>query len=357
MNGKSRCLILVAALGLSPMCPGQDEVPTKKFRYLKDPQRSLTAYLPDGWRPEDRRSALVIYRCNIPVQREYFRKLGMVVIKPQTAPVNSGKLPGMTLQQIAASPKPRDQVADTKSAIRFLRANAASLGIAPDKIVATGASGGGDLALQTCLNDSFFHEADDLSVSCCPDALVLYCPAFDGIDIWFVKNATIREQTRKKAPAFLDHLSRFIADPNDEYARPLDHRANLIQLAETLGREKGIHPDEVERFQTVLKLFNERDWQLLHPAEDALKMSATRLLTKQKTLPPTLILIGDRDHLAAHQNAFINHARKQGRKFELKVYRGGGHSFMIQPAFQMKSTIDVRAFLEERGILPVGKSR
>ena len=80
--------------------------------------------------------------------------MGMVVIKPQTAPVNSGKLPTMTLDEIAASPKPRDQVADTKSAIRFIRSNAQSFGIDPEKIVATGTSGGGDLALQSHLNQS-----------------------------------------------------------------------------------------------------------------------------------------------------------------------------------------------------------
>ena len=43
-----------------------------------------------------------------------------------------------------------------------------------------------------------------------PNVLVLYCPAFDGIDIWFVKTKIILEKTRAEAPGFLPHLKKFI---------------------------------------------------------------------------------------------------------------------------------------------------
>ena len=347
-------LSLIALFGLSPLhSSGQDKGVTKKMRYLEVPPRSLTVYYPDNWSTTDRRPALVIFRCNIPAQREYFRKLGMVVIKPQTAPVNSGQLPGMSLEEIAASPKPRDQVADTKSAIRFIRNNATTLGIDPEKIVATGTSGGGDLALQSHLNRSFTHKQDDLAVSCSPDILVLYCPAFDGIDLWFVKTEDFLNATRASSPAFIPYLDRFIANTGDSYARPIDHRKTLIELADTIGIQNNISKAEIESFQNTLELFNERDWQLLHPAEDALEMSATRILTKSSRLPPTQILIGDRDHLAKAQQAFLEHARNQGQAFDLKVYKGGGHSFMTQPAFESTSTEDVHSFLKQHKILPV----
>ena len=345
-------IVTLAAIFAITTAAAQEKAKTGKLRYLEQPARSLTIHYPDGWNETDRRPALVIFRCNIPEQREHFRQLGMVVIKPQTAPVNSGKLPGMSLEEIAASPKPRDQVADTKSAIRFIRANAPKLGIDPSKIVATGTSGGGDLALQSHLNQSFVHPSDDRSISCSPDGLVLYCPAFDGIDIWFVKSKALLEETRKSAPLFLPHLDKF-ADTAGPYALPLDHRASLIEEAVSLGKKEKLPPDQVASFQSVLKLFNERDWQLLHPVEDALKMSASRLLTKDTVLPPTLLLIGDRDHLAKPQQAFIDHARKLGHEFDLKLYRGGGHSFMMQPAFEKTSTADVEAFLIKRSFLPV----
>ena len=233
------------------------------------------------------------------------------MIKPQTAPVNSGNLPKMTLEEIAKSAKPRDQIADTKSAIRFIRSNAEKLGIDPKKIVATGTSGGGDLALQSHLNRAFEHESDDISVSCSPDVLVLYCPAFDGIDIWFVKEDEIQERIKKEAPSLERHADDFFKVTGD-YVMPLDHRETLFELAETVRIAQKILKEEIAAFKGILKLFNDRDWQLLHPVEDALKGSASRILTTA-LLPPTIILHGTRDHLIAPQTAFINKAREMGQ--------------------------------------------
>jgi acetyl esterase/lipase len=329
---------------------------TKSFLYKAMPRRTLTVYCPDDWQPTDTRPALVIFRCNIPAQREHFRRLGMVIIKPQLAPVNSGQLPKLSLDEIAALPRPRNQVEDSKSVIRYLRANTDSLGIDPHRIVATGTSGGGDLALQSCINRSFQDSNDDQSISHRPDALVLYCPAFDGIDIWFVKTDALLERTKIEAPSFVPHLPRFARMTPEGYSVPLDHRASLIKLASQLGQEEGVADAEIAQFQKVLELFNARDWQLLHPVEDALKMSASRILPKEP-LPSTMILFGDRDHLSKYQNAFVDKARAAGKQFELKVYKGGGHSFMTQPAFEKPSTQDVEAFLKQHGYLPAVATR
>lgn len=326
-------------------------VETKTLVYKAKPRRTLTVYYPDGWKESDRRSALVIFRCRIPAQREHFRQLGMVIVKPQLAGVNSGQLPKLSLDEIASLPRPRNQVEDTKSVIRFLRANADSLGIDPGRIVATGTSGGGDLALQSSINRAFEDPGDDKSVSHRPDGLVLYCPAFDGIDIWFVKTEDLLQRTKDDAPAFMPHLKQFARQTPEGYSVPLNHRAELIRLAGSLGKSEGIEEAEIARFQKVLELFNARDWQLLHPVADALKMSASRILPKEP-LPPTLILFGDRDHLAEPQNAFVKKAREAGKQFELKVYKGGGHSFMTQPAFEKPSTQDVESFLRRNAFLP-----
>ncbi|MGZ0174034.1 MAG: alpha/beta hydrolase [Planctomycetales bacterium] len=326
-------------------------IPTKTLVYKVKPHRTLTVYYPDGWKPSDKRSTLVILRCNIPVQREHFRRLGMVIVKPQTAPVNSGQLPKLSLQKIASLPRPRHQVEDTKSAVRFLRANAATLGIDSKKIVATGTSGGGDLALQASINRSFEDANDDLSISPRPDALVLFCPAFDGIDIWFVKTETLLQRTKEDAPAFVAHMKKFARSTPEGYSVPLDHRVELIKQAATLGKREGIDDEEIARFQKVLELFNVRDWQLLHPVADALKMSASRILPKGP-LPPTLIMHGDRDHLLKYQQAFVAHAREAGQQFELKVFKGAGHSFMMQPVFEKPSTQEAEQFLRQHGYLP-----
>lgn len=353
-------VIVVLSVSLATPVSGDEDsssvgeataIQPKAIVYKPKPRRTLTVYYPDDWKPNDTRPALVIFRCNIPAQREHFRRLGMVIIKPQLAAVNSGQLPKLSLDEIAALPRPRNQVEDAKSVIRYLRTNSDSLGIDPDRIVATGTSGGGDLALQSCINQTFEDSNDDRSVSHRPDALVLYCPAFDGIDIWFVKTETLLEQTKQDAPAFVPHLARFARKTPEGYSVPLDHRVNLIRLASELGQQKGITEAEITQFQKVLELFNARDWQLLHPVEDALKMSASRILPKEP-LPPTLILFGDRDHLAQYQRAFVDKAREAGKRFELKVYKGGGHSFMTQPALEKPSTTDVEDFLRRHGYLP-----
>jgi acetyl esterase/lipase len=268
----------------------------------------------------------------------------MVIVKPQLAPVNSGKLPSMTLDEIAQAAKPRNQVADAKSVIRWLRANANTLGVAPQRIVATPTSGGGDLALQSYLNKAFEDPHDDRSVSHQPNALVLFCPAFDGIDICFVEMKTLLKEMKANAPSFVPLLSEFINDTSAQYATPRDHRADFIRLAAKRGMEEGIDESEVKRFQQILSMFNQRDWQLLHPAEDALKMSASRILTKAP-LPPTLLMYGTRDHLYKHQQAFVERARSLGQEFKLKIYDGGGHSFMLQAAFMQPSTDEVENFL------------
>lgn len=325
---------------------------TTSIIYLKNPDRRLIVFFPDGWKASDKRSALVIFRCNIPHQREHFRKLGMVVIKAQLAPVNSGALPGLSLKEIATLPKPRAQVADTKSAMRYLRVHAGQLGIDPSRIVATGTSGGGDLALLSHLNRTFENPGQNSDIPHSPDGLVLYCPAFDGIDIWFVQTSVLLARTRKEAPAFVPFLGRFVKRTDVEYAQPLDHRATLIDLAVRVGKEEGIASSQVEAFQSILGLFNKRDWQLLHPIEDALQMAASRLLTRAP-LPPTIILFGERDHLYKHQVAFVETARRLGQEFDLKIYKNGaGHSFMTQPAFLEPSTREVENFLRKSGFLP-----
>lgn len=323
---------------------------TGSYVYREAPARRLTIYYPQGWQQADLRPALVIFRCNIPEQRKHFLERGMVVIKPATAPVNSGRLPSMRLEEIAKAAKPREQVMDCKSAIRFIRANAKKIGIDPKKIVATGTSGGADLALLTHLNQSFVHPEDDQSVSASPDALVLYSPAFDGLDIWFVKSADFYPRLKAEAPAFAPLLERFVTPLDSGYIQPLDHRAVLLELADELGRERGIPGKQVAAFKDILSLLNKRDWQLLHPVKDALKMSASRILTRDP-LPPTIVLLGDRDHLRVPQLAFVKRARELGQRFEQKEYENGGHSFMTMPAFERRSTLAVDAFLVRNGVL------
>jgi acetyl esterase len=75
---------------------------------------------------------------------------------------------------------PFDAVADAKSAIRWMRIHAASLGVDARKIAAIGASSGGHIALAAAVFANDFDDpGDDRAVSARPDALVLFAPVVD----------------------------------------------------------------------------------------------------------------------------------------------------------------------------------
>ncbi len=75
---------------------------------------------------------------------------------------------------------PFESLIDAKSAIRFIRKNANAFNIDENKIIASGGSAGGHLASATALISDYNASTDDLSVSCIPNALVLFNPVIDN---------------------------------------------------------------------------------------------------------------------------------------------------------------------------------
>lgn len=79
---------------------------------------------------------------------------------------------------------PIESVKDARSAVRWLRANAADLGVDPDRIVASGQSAGGQLALATALLHGMDEATDDRAVSPAPNAIVLYSSCVNTLEPW-----------------------------------------------------------------------------------------------------------------------------------------------------------------------------
>ena len=81
---------------------------------------------------------------------------------------------------------PFDAVADARNAIRWVRRDAARLGIDPDRVAALGTSAGAHLALSAAM----FDEPWGSDTSAVPDALVLRSPAISvESSTWFQKLA------------------------------------------------------------------------------------------------------------------------------------------------------------------------
>jgi acetyl esterase/lipase len=81
---------------------------------------------------------------------------------------------------------PFEGVSDAKSAIRWIRKNADELNIDGNKIIATGNSAGGHLALCTAIIDALDEQNEDLSISSKPNALILKSAVYDPTrNAWF----------------------------------------------------------------------------------------------------------------------------------------------------------------------------
>ncbi len=95
---------------------------------------------------------------------------------------------------------PQECVADAKSAIRYVRSNAKKLNLDPQRVVAAGGSAGGHLAAATATLTAFDDSKDDVSVSCCPNALVLFNPVYNnGPGQWGHKS--VKDYWKKISPA------------------------------------------------------------------------------------------------------------------------------------------------------------
>jgi acetyl esterase/lipase len=97
-------------------------------------------------------------------QCQYFASRGMVAITADYRVASRQRA------------KPAQCVADAKSAIRWVRKNAARLGIDPNRIVAAGGSAGGHLAACTAVVPGLDEPSEDTTVSAVPNAAVLFNP-------------------------------------------------------------------------------------------------------------------------------------------------------------------------------------
>lgn len=133
----------------------------------------LYVFEPQDHKPSDKRPAIVFFfgggwANGSPQQFEpqcrYLASRGMVAIAADYRVASRHQV------------KAVDCVRDAKSAIRWVRAHAAELGVDPDRIVAAGGSAGGHIAACTGLLKEFDEPSEEATVSSRPSALVLFNP-------------------------------------------------------------------------------------------------------------------------------------------------------------------------------------
>lgn len=157
--------------GYPPNLPGAK---VETYKTVGDVKLNFYIYNPEGHKPTDKRPAIVFFfgggwTNGSPGQFEehckHLASRGMVAITADYRVANRHEVKAVSC------------VADAKSAIRFVRKEAARLGIDPNKIAAGGGSAGGHLAACTGVIQGFDESTEDAAISSVPNALALFNPA------------------------------------------------------------------------------------------------------------------------------------------------------------------------------------
>ncbi len=151
---------------------------TLLFKKTEQGDLKLLMFYPPAYKKAGKVPAIVLFfgggwvtgdnAVQMTAQAKYFASRGLVGICPMYRVVKTH------------GTSPKESLQDAKSSMRWIRSHAAELGIDPDRIIAGGGSAGGHLAVATALVDGFNEPGEDTSVSCLPQALVLFNPVFDN---------------------------------------------------------------------------------------------------------------------------------------------------------------------------------
>jgi acetyl esterase/lipase/lysophospholipase L1-like esterase len=189
-------------------------------------------------------------------QSEYFASRGILAISAEYRIKNTH------------GTSPFECVEDGKSAIRWVRENAKKLNIDPNKIVASGGSAGGHVALTTALINGLDNADENLSISSVPNAVVAYNPVSDTTEKGYgSKKVTGREteisptdQVKKDMPPMLifhGTKDRTVPFENAErFTRLMKEAGNDCELFAIKDVDHGAFNGDFFRKGTGNKYFN-----------------------------------------------------------------------------------------------------
>jgi acetyl esterase len=158
-----------------------ESVPDSMWTYKTAGQKELqlSVFLPEDYETSTKKYSTIVYfhggswRVGDPSLQypdcEYWSRRGMIAVSVE-----------YRLKERDGVEVPLECVKDAKSAIRYLRKNAEELKVDTEKVVVAGGSAGGQLAAATAVLDHFATNDDcyELSISCKPNAVILYNPFF-----------------------------------------------------------------------------------------------------------------------------------------------------------------------------------
>jgi acetyl esterase/lipase len=217
--------------------------PSRKVVYKSVGERDLELHIfePEGHAPAtDRRPCFLIIHGGgwtggeprvFYTIADHYAKKGMLAISLQYRLIDAKA--GVTVF---------DCVKDGRSAVRWLRTHARTLGIDPKRIAVSGGSAGGHVALGTAVfeNGSDIDEStDDFSVSCVPDLLIPLNPVIDTSADGYGQQK-IGKRWRALSP--LHHVKRglpptLICHGTEDTVTPYVGAARFVELSKAAGND------------------------------------------------------------------------------------------------------------------------
>ncbi|HEX5790867.1 MAG TPA: alpha/beta hydrolase fold domain-containing protein [Luteolibacter sp.] len=194
------CCLLMSWSLAQAVVPKNDFKPDKDIVYKQPEGKELAlhVFLPEGWKPQDKRPAAVFFFGGGWVggsARQFYpqcmalRARGMVAISADYRTQGSHRT------------GPESCVEDGKSAVRWIRTHAAELGIDPNRLAVGGGSAGGHVAAASTFCKGFDAAGENASISTRANALLLFNPVLDNGPDGGWGHAKVKDFWQKISPA------------------------------------------------------------------------------------------------------------------------------------------------------------
>lgn len=146
------------------------------FKSTPQGELKMTLFYPPDWKAQDRRPAVIFFFGGGFVNgtpRQFYSKAAYLASRGMVAASAEYRV------KSRHNTTPRASFEDCRTAMRWLRRNAAEHGVDPARIAAGGGSAGGTCAMTLLASQPFDTPGEDTGVSAKPSLLLLYNPAVD----------------------------------------------------------------------------------------------------------------------------------------------------------------------------------
>ena len=208
---------------------------------------------------------------------ERYARMGMVTFSVEyRLSIENGVTPNKMISPI-------ESVMDAKSAMRWVRENVGKFHIDRNKIVAAGQSAGGHLALCTAMIDDYNEKSDNLSISCRPDAILLFSACVNAVEGWCDRLlADRRNRIWSISPA---HNIKRGMPPMIEFHGTYDEQVPVwtVQFFESAMKKEGNY-FELHTFEGMRHYLGEGNPKYSHYFDDEMLKVADDFLRKYNLL-------------------------------------------------------------------------